>query len=192
VSQAEQTIAEWKEKGIELQKQTGIPPLPLPSNIPPQQSPSNSLIHCTVGVAGQNPISIFLKRSDCLNWIKSAKDYDEKNWQALKLYADRHQEDVNRAAEEDRQQHAGAGREVVYALFLCFSQGNFCQIQGVSGETNMGRAPDRLFQSLDACNEYARRITGLVTPSEDGRFRIPNGMWYECRGKNVGTWQPLR
>jgi hypothetical protein len=91
--------------------------------------------------------------------------------------------------EEKRQQQAGAGRVVVYALFICSQRGGMCQMQG--------GLPDTTYRSLAECEQWARRMSGFKGSPHDGRFpvwnsAIENDMWYECRGKHVDTWEPAR
>src|SRR5665213_1643862 len=61
---AEQSVAAWEAEGIALEKETGIPRLQLPENIPSQESPSKELVHCTVWSAGRTDyVSIWLRKS---------------------------------------------------------------------------------------------------------------------------------
>lgn len=80
----------------------------------------------------------------------------------------------------------------IFALFLCFQAAGICQMQGASRVTFAGVMPDMTFNSLADCQDYARRVSGLITRRPDGRFPIPNGMWYECRSKHVDTWEPAQ
>jgi hypothetical protein len=52
--------------------------------------------------------------------------------------------------------------------------------------------PDMTFRSLAECEQYAKNVSGLVTPPTGGRFPLPGGLWFECRGKQVDTWEPAR
>ena len=80
----------------------------------------------------------------------------------------------------------------IYALFLCFQAAGQCHMQGASRSTFAGVTPDMTFRSLAECQQYAKRVSGLITPPTEGRFPLPGGMWYECRGKHVDTWEPAR
>jgi hypothetical protein len=78
----------------------------------------------------------------------------------------------------------------IYALFLCFQASGMCQMQGASRATFAGVTQDMTFGGLAECQQYAKRVSGLITPPTAGRFPLPNGMWYECRSKHVNTWTP--
>jgi len=65
-------------------------------------------------------------------------------------------------------------------------------MQGASRVTFAGVTHDMTFRSLAECQQYAKRVSGLVTPPTNGRFPVPGGMWYECRSKHADTWQPAR
>lgn len=171
-----QSIAEWEAEGIALEKETGIPRLPLPNNIPPQDSPSKDLVHCGVGY-----VSIWLKKVDCDAWLKLAMEYNQKYGQALAQVKARHDAQRNQIEEAKRQQQAGPGRSIIYALFLCFQATGTCQFTQAM-----------TFGSLAECQGYAKRVSGLITPPSEGRFLLPNGMWYECRGKSVDTWERVQ
>lgn len=191
-------MAAWEAEGIALEKETGIPRLHLPNNIPPQQSPSKEppskgLVHCTVSGAGRTDyVSIWLARPDCDAWVKAAMENNTKFGTVLEQVKARHLAQRNNAEEARRQQQAGSGRMIVYALFLCFQAAGQCHMQGASRVTFAGVVPDMIFRSLAECEQYAKRVSGLVTPPEDGRFLMPNGTWFECRGKHVDTWEPAR
>lgn len=193
VARAQQSIAAWQAEGAALEKGTGIPRLPLPHNIPPQDSPSKELVACTVGAAGRSGyVTIHLEKPDCDAWLKVAMEYNQKYGQALEEFKARHDAEQERVAEARRQQQAGPGRSIIYALFLCFRATGRCQMQGASRVTFAGVTQGMTFASLPACQEYAKRVSGLVTPPSEGRFMLPNGMWYECRGKSVDTWEPMQ
>lgn len=190
---AQQSIAEWEAEGIALEKETGIPRLPPPNNIPPQASRSKELVHCTVGAAGRTSyVSIWLKKPDCDAWLKTAIEYNKKYGQALEQVKARHIADQNRVADAKRQQQAGPGRSIIYGLFLCFRTTGTCQMQGTPRVTFAGVTPAVTFGNLSECQQYAKRVSGLVTPPSEGRFLLPNDMWYECRGKNVDTWERVQ
>lgn len=77
----------------------------------------------------------------------------------------------------------------IFALFLCVQAMNSCEMQGAARMTQAGMLPAMTFDSLAACETMAKRVSGLITPPDDHRFRIPNGMYYECRSRHVETWQ---
>jgi len=81
---------------------------------------------------------------------------------------------------------------MIFALFLCVQATGQCLMQGAARMTFAGPMSAMTFQSLADCQQYAKRVSGLVTPPTNGRYLLPNntGMWYECRGKRVETWQP--
>jgi hypothetical protein len=188
---AQQSIAAWEAEGRALEKETGIPPMPLPRNIPSQASPSNNLVACNVGGAGRSGyVTIYLKKPDCDAWLKVAMEYNKKYGQALEEFKARHDAEQEQVAETRRQQEGGPGRSMIYALFLCFRTTGTCQMEGASRVTFAGITQDMTFPTLAACQEYAKRVSGLVTPPSEGRFALPNGMWYECRGESVDTWEP--
>ncbi len=190
-ARAKQSIAAWEAEGKALEKETGIPRLRLPNNIPSQDSPSNELVHCTVWSAGHTDyVSIWLKKPDCDVWLQAAMAYDAKYGQELKRIENRHRGEQHNAEEAKRQQQAGSGRMFIYALFLCIPSTGRCQMQGASRVTFMGVTSDTTFRSLAECEQSARRASGLITPPTDGHFLLPGGMWYECRGKQVDTWEP--
>ena len=190
---AELSIEAWQAEGIALERETGVPRFRLPENIPPQQSPSKELVHCTIGLAGYTSyVSIWLKGADCDAWLKNAKDYNEKYGRVLEQAKNRHIAEQNRAAEAMRQQQAGPGRAIIYALFLCFPKIGQCEIVGAPRVTFAGVMPATTFQTLADCEDYARRMSGLVTPPTEGRFRLPNGLWYECRERQVETWERMQ
>jgi hypothetical protein len=192
-ARAEQSIAEWEAEGIALEKETGIPRLRLPNNIPSQNSPSNELVHCSVGLAGRTDyVAIYLKKADCAAWLKAAMEYNQKYGQQLEQLKTRHIAEQNNAEEAKRQQQAGSGRVIIYALFLCFPSLGKCQMEGESHVTSAGVVPNMTFRSLAECEQYAKGASGLITPPTGGRFLLPGGMWYECRGKQVDTWSPVR
>jgi hypothetical protein len=118
--------------------------------------------------------------------------YNQKYGQALEQVKARHLAQRNNAEEAQRQQQAGPGRTILYALFLCFQEVGQCRMQGASRVTFAGVVPDMIFRSLAECKQYAKRVSGLLTPPENGRFLMPNGTWFECRGKHVDTWEPSR
>lgn len=189
----QQSIEAWEAEGIALEKQTGIPRLPLPNNIPPQESPSKDLVHCAVGAASRTGyVSIWLKKPDCDAWLKIAMEYNKKYGPALEQIKTRHIADQNLATETKRQQQVGPGRSIIYALFLCFQATGTCQMQGTPRLTFMGVTPAMTFDSLAQCQDHAKRVSGVVTPPNEGRFLLPNGMWYECRGKSVDTWERVQ
>jgi len=190
---AEQSVAAWEAEGIALEKETGIPRLQLPENIPSQESPSKELVHCTVWSAGRTDyVSIWLRKSDCDAWLKTAAEYNQKYGQALEQVKNHRFAEQNNAKEAKRQQQAGPGRTIIYAIFLCFQSVSRCQMEGASRVTFAGVTPDMTFRSLADCEQYAKRVSGLITPPTGGRFVMPGGMWYECRGKHVDTWEPAR
>ncbi len=193
VALAAQSIATWEAEGIALEKETGIPRLPLPHNIPPQTSPSKDLVACTRGAAGRSGyVTIYLKKPDCAAWLKIATEYNKKYGRALEEFKAGRDAEQERVAEARRQQQAGPGRSTIYALFLCFQATGTCQMQGAPRVTIAGVTQAITFASLAECQEYAKRESGLVTPPSEGRFPLPNGMWYECRGKTVDTWEPVQ
>jgi hypothetical protein len=190
---AEQSIAEWEAEGIALEKETGIPRLPLPKNIPPQDSPSKDLVHCTVSGAGRTGyVSIWLTAADCDAWLKLAADYNQKYGKTLAQFKARQEAQQNQNDEAKRQQEAGPGRRMIYALFLCFKDLGTCQLEGAPRVTFAGVTPAMTFNSLAECQGYAKRVTGLITPPREGRFMVANGMWYECRGKPVDSWERVQ
>jgi len=190
---AQQSIAEWEAEGIALEKKTGIPRLPLPNNIPPQDSPSQDLVHCNLGAPGRaGYVSIWLKRADCDAWLKLAMEYSQKYGQALNQFKARHDAQQDQIDEDKRQLQAGPGRKNIYALFLCFQATSTCQLQGAPRVTFAGVTQAMTFGSLTECQGYAKRVSGLITPPSEGRFMLPNGMWYECRRKTVDTWERLQ
>ena len=74
----------------------------------------------------------------------------------------------------------------LFALFLCIQAAGTCQIQGASPRAVAGGV--MTLNSLAECQQYAKRVSGLITPPTDGRFLIPpGGMWFECRSKHVDT-----
>ncbi len=82
---------------------------------------------------------------------------------------------------------------MIYALFLCIQAAGICQMQGHARMTYAGMMPAMTFNSLAECQQYAKRVSGLITPPDNGRYLIPPGnMWYECRSKHVETWEPAR
>ena len=190
---AQQSIAEWEAEGIALEKETGIPRLPLPNNIPPQDSPSRDLVHCSAGTAGRaGYVSIWLKKADCDAWLKLAMEYNQKYGQALAQVKARHDAQQSQTEEDKRQQQAGPGHGIIYALFLCFQATGTCQFQGAPRVTFAGVTQAMTFGSLADCQGYAKRVSGLITPPSEGRLPLPNGMWYECRGKTVDTWERVQ
>jgi hypothetical protein len=193
VALAQQSIAAWEAEGRAIEKETGIPPMPMPRNIPQQESQSNDLVACSVGGAGRSDyVIIYLKKPDCNAWLRVAMDYNKKYGQALEEFKNRRDAEQERVAEARRQHQAGPGRSIIYALFLCFRATGTCQMQGASRVTFAGVTQDMTFASLAECQEYAKRVSGLVTPPSEGRFMLPNGMWYECRGKSFDTWEPMQ
>ena len=78
----------------------------------------------------------------------------------------------------------------IFALFLCIQATGTCHMFGASRVTFAGVAQEITFRSLAECQQYAQRITHLVTPPTNGRFPAPGGIWYECRSKHVDTWEP--
>jgi hypothetical protein len=192
-ARAEQSIAAWEAEGKALEKETGIPRLRLPNNIPPQNSPTKELVHCTVGAAGRTDyVSIWLKRQDCDAWLKAAMEYNQKYGQELEQIKNRHLSEQNNADEAKRQQKAGPGRRIIYALFLCVPSAGTCQMQGESRVTFAGVMPATTFRSLAECEEHAKHASGLITPPTGGRFPLPGGgMWYECRGRQIDTWEAV-
>lgn len=69
----------------------------------------------------------------------------------------------------------------IYILLLCFQATQTCQIQGPPRMTFAGVMQPIWFSSVDACEGYARRASGVVAPPARGPILLPNGMWYECR-----------
>jgi hypothetical protein len=63
-------------------------------------------------------------------------------------------------------------------------------MQGAARMTFAGVVPTMTFNGLAECQQYARRVSGVITPPTDGRFPQPNGSWYECRSKHGDTWEP--
>jgi hypothetical protein len=117
--------------------------------------------------------------------------YNQKYGQALAQVKARHDAQRNQLEEAKRQQQAGAGRRIIYAMFLCFRATGTCQLQGAPRMTAGGVMPGVIFASLADCQEHAKRASGSVTPPSEGRFFAPNGMWYECRGRSVDTWERI-
>jgi hypothetical protein len=193
----EQSIEEWVQEGIEIEKQTDIPPLTPPNNIPsqnitPREASSKGLIHCNVGLPGRGSayVSIWLKRVDCDEWLKSAAAYTSKYGKALNNFRIRRDEGQERAAEAKRQQQAAFGNRLIYALFLCPPvSGAACQMTGEARMTPAGMMPAVTFDSLADCKRYAQRLSGLVLAPSDGRFQVSNGAWYECRWRQSAVWK---
>jgi hypothetical protein len=190
---AQQSIAAWETEGKAQEKETGIPRLRLPDNIPPQDNPSKDLVHCSVGLAGRSGyVSIWLKKPDCDAWLQAATAYNKKYGQELERIVARQRAEQSNAEEARRQQQAGPGRMIIYALFLCIPSTGTCQMQGAARVTVLGIMPDMTFHSLGECEQYAKSASGLITPPTGGRYVLPGGMWYECRGRHVDTWEPTR
>lgn len=198
-ARAEQSMATWEAEGIALEKETGIPRLHLPNNIPPQQSPSKEppskgLVHCTIWAAGRTDyVSIWLARPDCEAWGKAAMEYNTKYGAVLEQVKARHLAQRNSAEEAGRQQQARSGR-IIYSLFQCIPNIGQCQmlapprVSPIGGGTVM---PGTIYRSLADCEQDAKRISGLITPPSSGRYLLPSGLWLECRGKHVDTWEPV-
>jgi hypothetical protein len=189
---AQQSIEEWEAEGIALEKETGIPRLPLPNNIPPQEPAPTGLTNCTVSAAGHTSfVSIWLRKEDCDAWLKVAMAFNQKYGEVLGQVKARHAAVRNKIEEAKRQQQAGPGKRITYALFLCFKGAGVCELQGAPRMTAGGFMPGVTFETLAECQENAKRAGGGVPPSE-GRFFLPNSMWYECRWKSVDTWQRVQ
>ncbi len=69
----------------------------------------------------------------------------------------------------------------IFALFLCAA--GYCELVPIM--------PNGTFATLAACQEHIRRNLG-TSPDSNGHFRMANGMYYECRGKHVETWEPAQ
>lgn len=104
------------------------------------------------------------------------------------------------AEEAKRQQQAGPGRRIIYAIFQCISRSNQCEMMGAPRVTFAGVTNAMTFQTLADCHGYIIRIGGAIgaETSTDGRFWVldRNGrsgdMWLECRGRQIETWEPMR
>jgi hypothetical protein len=76
----------------------------------------------------------------------------------------------------------------IYALFLCSADG-ICRIYGESHIGARGAIVDSPFQTLAACRHQAYINSGGLPRGPDGRTRLPDGSWWECRAKRIDTWQ---
>ena len=79
---------------------------------------------------------------------------------------------------------------IIYAIFLCMQATRECQQVEAGRYALGGWLPGTTYQSLEDCQfaihqGYARGSA----PDKQGRFKIGNGMWYECLSRHVDTWQ---
>lgn len=80
-------------------------------------------------------------------------------------------------------------RKTIYGLFLCYGDGE-CRLYS----TPHSLSPDTyeedpaVFSSLQACLQQASLNSGGLHPRQDGRTMIGEGSWWECRSKQIDTW----
>lgn len=72
----------------------------------------------------------------------------------------------------------------IYALFLCLQASGSCEMYPTMS------APT-IYKTLAECQGDAKRIVSY-RPPKDGRYTLSPGVWYECRGKHVDTWETAR
>jgi hypothetical protein len=79
---------------------------------------------------------------------------------------------------------------MIFALFLCVATMGTCEIQNPPRMTSAGMMPGITYNTLAACEQSIGSKLG--PPDKSGHFQAAGGMYYECRGKHVDTWQPPR
>jgi uncharacterized protein len=80
-------------------------------------------------------------------------------------------------------------RPMIYAAFMCSSGG--CRAYGeshITGPNSQAMVP---FRSLAECQAYIRTATSGGTIGSDGRIKVAPGMWWECRGKHMDSWEAV-
>jgi hypothetical protein len=89
-------------------------------------------------------------------------------------------------------QSAVADTRSIYAIFLCIPSTGSCQMYGAPREDSFGNVlPAITFGALSECYQTVHSL-GPMSPPVNGRFMLPNGLWYECRRKRVESWEPAR
>jgi hypothetical protein len=117
-------------------------------------------------------------QSGCAQWA-ATKDRQER------LQQEKQQELLKHAQQQEQREHPGI--TIIYAIFLCLPTIGQCQMYGAPRVDSFGNAfPEVTFHSLLECQQYVHRL-GPISPPVDGRFMLPDGLWYECRRKRVDT-----
>jgi hypothetical protein len=80
---------------------------------------------------------------------------------------------------------------MIYAIFLCFQALGTCQMYGAARMQLGEYTPAITFASPEDCQAYISKLTPYK-PNAQGRSTAGQGTWYECRGKRVDTWEPIR
>jgi hypothetical protein len=80
-------------------------------------------------------------------------------------------------------------RPMIYAAFMCSSGG--CRAYGESHITGPNSQEMVPFRSLAECRAYIRSATSGGTIGSDGKIKVAPGMWWECRGKHVDSWETV-
>jgi hypothetical protein len=71
----------------------------------------------------------------------------------------------------------------IFAFFICVHMGDYQSCHMTD--------PPMIFQQLATCQEFASRFTG-GKPPVDGRYIASVSEWFECRSKQVSTWEPTQ
>jgi hypothetical protein len=80
-------------------------------------------------------------------------------------------------------------RPMIYAAVVCSSGG--CQAYGESHITGPNSQEMTPFRSLAECQAYIRSASSGGTIGSDGRIKVAPGMWWECRGKHIDSWETV-
>jgi hypothetical protein len=78
----------------------------------------------------------------------------------------------------------------VYALIICVS--GYCSIHGQPHNVANNVFVEAAYRTLAECLQAMRSNSAKLVPNKNHLMKFQDGSTWECRGKHVETWEPVR